>query len=243
MNNKKEWFSEWFDSEYYHILYSNRNEAEAENFIGNLYHELNLKPGQKVMDLACGKGRHSFTLNKLGLNVTGLDLALNSIEAANQFSNETLKFGVHDMREKYPENNFDVVFNLFTSFGYFDEQTDNEKVLKCINENLKPNGILVIDFMNEHKVVSNLVKKEEKTVQEIKFIINRRTTEKHIYKNIQFLDYEFEERVQRVSLKDFIQLFEKTGFKLKNVFGNFNLNEFNLETSDRLVLIAEKVSF
>ena len=240
MSNKKEWFSKWFDSEYYHILYSNRNETEAENFIGNLYHELNLKPGQKVMDLACGKGRHSVTLNKLGLNVIGLDLASNSIDSANKFSNKSLRFGVHDMRKQFPENDFDVVFNLFTSFGYFDEQTDNEKVLKCVYNNLKPNGVLVIDFLNEHKVVSNLVKKEEKTVQEIKFNINRRTTEKHIYKKIQFLEYEFEERVQRINLKDFIKLFEKTGFKVKNVFGNFNLNEFNAELSDRLILVAEK---
>lgn len=237
---KNEWFASWFDTPYYHTLYKNRDEKEARQFVINLVEHLELDKPNHILDLACGRGRHSVTLNELGYNVLGVDLSAESIASASKNKSNTLNFSVHDMRTVIEGEQFGAIFNLFTSFGYFDEQTDNEKVLKCINENLKPNGILVIDFMNEHKVVSNLVKKEEKTVQEIKFIINRRTTEKHIYKKIQFLEYEFEERVQRINLKDFIKLFEKTGFKVKNVFGNFNLNEFNAELSDRLILVAEK---
>jgi 2-polyprenyl-3-methyl-5-hydroxy-6-metoxy-1,4-benzoquinol methylase len=133
----KEWFEAWFDTSYYHSLYKNRDEIEAKKFIENLVHFLKLKNGQPVLDLACGKGRHSITLNELGLNVLGVDLSKNSIESAKNSENETLKFDIHDMRENLSSNSFDVVFNLFTSFGYFDNLTDNSKVIKYISKMLK----------------------------------------------------------------------------------------------------------
>ena len=67
--SSKEWFAEWFDTTYYHTLYKNRNDEEAEQFISKLLSFLNLKENASVLDLACGKGRHSVTLNKHDLTV------------------------------------------------------------------------------------------------------------------------------------------------------------------------------
>ena len=64
---KQEWFESWFDTSYYHTLYSKRDENEAKEFIVNLVEFLKIDPKSKVLDLACGKGRHSLTLNELGL--------------------------------------------------------------------------------------------------------------------------------------------------------------------------------
>lgn len=239
-----EWFANWFDTKYYHILYRNRDEVEAERFIGNLIQFLDLKKSQKVLDLACGKGRHSITLNKLGLDVLGVDLSPNSISLASESESDTLKFGVHDMREIMPNVKFDGIFNLFTSFGYFDSLEDNQKVIHSIGEMLNENGVAVIDFMNARKVIKNLVKKEEKEVEGILFKIRREFDGNHIFKHINFEDenqeFSYTERVQGLMLEDFQSLFEKENLSLTDIFGNFDLEPFNKVDSDRLIMVIRK---
>lgn len=240
----KEWFESWFDTSYYHSLYKNRDENEAKLFVTKLVRFLKLTKNQSALDLACGKGRHSITLNELGLNVVGVDLSKNSIECAKKHENETLKFGVHDMRENLSPNSFEIVFNLFTSFGYFDNFTDNEKVIQSIHNMLTDKGILVIDFMNSEKSISNLVLEETKKVDEIDYVISRKYDGHHIFKNIQFSDqgkdFKYTERVQALKLKDFENLLISNKFEIIHIFGDFNLNPFDEKQSDRLILIATK---
>ena len=125
----KQWYASWFDTPYYHILYKDRDYSEARGFMDNLTDYLNIPECGKILDLACGKGRHSVYLNTLGYHVTGVDLSEQSITHAKQFENENLKFDVHDMSKAYPDT-FDAVFNLFTSFGYFNQESTNIQVLK-----------------------------------------------------------------------------------------------------------------
>lgn len=242
--SKKEWFSTWFDTEYYHTLYKDRNDEEAELFISNLLEHLGLPKHSKLLDLACGKGRHSITMNKLGYNVIGADLSANSIEFAKQFENDQLKFIVHDMREVLPNTHFDGIFNLFTSFGYFDNLEDNVKVLNAIHHMLQHRGILVIDFMNASKVIRHLVHEEEKVIDGLQFSIRREADENHIFKHIAVYDNStqsnYSERVQAIMLTDFEELLTLTGFELISTFGDFNLNPFNEENSDRLIIVAQK---
>jgi SAM-dependent methyltransferase len=238
------WFVDWFNTKYYHILYKNRDEQEAKDFIQKLVEFLAIKPNTKVLDLACGRGRHAVTLNELGMDVVGLDLSNESIAYAQQFSNDTLHFDVHDMRLPL-KSKFQYVFNLFTSFGYFDEASENEKVLQSVNEALPSEGILVIDFMNAYKVIKNMVKEETKQIDALSFQIHRSYDGNHIYKDISFVDggqnYHFTERVQALQLEDFELLLTKTGFKVNHLFGNFKLEHFEKESADRLIIIAEKI--
>ncbi|MDR6131123.1 SAM-dependent methyltransferase [Chryseobacterium sp. SORGH_AS_1175] len=152
-----EWFESWFDTPYYHLLYSNRDYTEAESFITALTSELQLPPGSRIIDLACGKGRHSVFLNKLGYDVLGLDLSRQSIEHNKQFENQTLLFDVHDMRNPIEADPMDAVFNLFTSFGYFESERDDKKVFKSVYDVLKPGGFFVLDYLNESFVKNSLV--------------------------------------------------------------------------------------
>ena len=145
----KDWFTEWFDTPFYHQLYKSRNYAEAPFFIDNLEKTLHFKQSDAFLDLACGKGRHSIYLNSKGYDVTGIDLSQNNIEAANQSQNKHLHFFVHDMRETFRPNSFDFVLNLFTSFGYFEDNYDNFRAIKAISENLKSGGKLVLDYIHE----------------------------------------------------------------------------------------------
>lgn len=241
---KTEWFEEWFNTPYYHILYKNRNYHEAEVFVSNLVCRLDIQPEDHVLDLACGKGRHSVFLNKLGLKVTGADLSINSIEAARALENERLHFIRHDMREVIPGAEFDFVVNLFTSFGYFDDQADNLKVLHSIHQMLTPEGKLVIDFFNLDYVVREMKAVEVKTVEGIDFHITKRFDGKHIYKQITFTDkgkaHTYTERVQGLGMADFEKLLGMAGFTITDTFGDFQLHPFDAQQSDRLILIATK---
>jgi SAM-dependent methyltransferase len=244
MTEQKEWFESWFDTSYYHTLYKHRDFDEAERFIKNLLDYLNLPDDAICLDLACGKGRHSIFLNKNGLNVTGLDLSANSISEAKPFENDRLTFDVHDMREVYKESSYDIIFNLFTSFGYFDNHSDNLKVLKSMHEMLKPGGLVVIDFMNVHKTIRHLVESESKEIDGIMFNIERSYDGEHIFKNIAFEDngksYEYQERVQAINRSTFLELFKETDFEVLDTFGNFSLEPFDLESADRLIFIGKK---
>ncbi|MFT7335885.1 MAG: SAM-dependent methyltransferase [Porticoccaceae bacterium] len=234
------WFSSWFDTDYYHILYKGRNYREAQVFMDNITHYLNLPEKAKVLDLACGKGRHSIYLNQLGFDVLGADLSENSIAIANKNANKTLHFKVHDMRDPFEEK-YDAIFNLFTSFGYFENDEDNLKTLKSIKESLSEYGFAVIDFMNVTQVLNTLVPEETKTVDDINFHIKRYLKDGYIYKEIDFEDkgqsFHFTERVKALTLNDFETLMEEAGIYLLDIFGDYKLKKFHKTESERLIMI------
>ncbi|WP_431136641.1 class I SAM-dependent methyltransferase [Psychroserpens mesophilus] len=236
----QQWYASWFDTPFYHILYKDRDHSEAQLFMDNLTEYLNLPEHGKILDLACGKGRHSMYLNSLGYHVTGVDLSENSIAYAKQFENETLQFDVHDMCKPYGKT-FDAVFNLFTSFGYFKNEDDNLKTIKAIKANLNEYGFGVIDFMNSDYVIENLVSEDIKTVEGIDFHLKRHVEDGYILKTITFRvnnqDYSFQERVKALTLADFEVLFEKAGVYLLDVFGDYKLHPFHKNTSERLIMI------
>ncbi|MFD1015814.1 class I SAM-dependent methyltransferase [Winogradskyella rapida] len=234
------WYASWFDTPYYHILYKDRDYTEAQTFMDNLTDYLNLPEGAKILDLACGKGRHSVYLNSLGYQVTGVDLSEQSITHAKQFANETLDFKVHDMSQPYPET-FDAVFNLFTSFGYFDDEKCNLETIKAIKSELNTYGFGVIDFMNTNFIIEQLIPEDTKTVDGITFHQKRSVKEGYIIKDISFeadgQHFEFQERVKAFTLKDFELLFEKAGVHLLDVFGDYKLNKYHSQTSERMIMI------
>ncbi len=234
------WFSSWFDTPYYHILYKDRNDTEAHAFMDMLTNYLNIPETGTILDLACGRGRHARFLNKIGYDVTGVDLSENSIAFAKQFENHRLKFDVHNMCEPYGKQ-FDAVFNLFTSFGYFDNEEDNLNTIKSIKANLNEFGFGVIDFMNSDFVIDNLVPEEVKVVDGIAFNLKRFVENGHIVKDISFTieerPYNFQERVKAFNLQDFKTLFEKANVHLLDVFGDYKLQKFNNTSSERLVMI------
>ena len=234
------WFASWFDTPYYHILYKDRDYAEAQLFMDNLTEYLNLPENAKVLDLACGKGRHSIYLNKLGYQVTGADLSANSIAEAKKYENDTLQFKIHDMRQPFQEK-FDAIFNLFTSFGYFENDQDNLDTLKAIKESLTEYGFAVMDFMNVDYVIPNLVAEEVKEVEGITFHIKRYYKDHHIFKEIRFSDqgqdYFFTEKVAALTLQNFEDLMQQADIYLLDVFGDYKLNKFNPKTSQRLIMI------
>lgn len=240
----KKWFQNWFSSPYYHILYHQRNDEEAEFFIDNLCSYL--KPGIncRLLDIACGRGRHSVYLNKKGYDVTGIDLSDSSIRFAKQFENEKLHFFVHDMRYLFYINYFDIAFNLFTSFGYFETEKDHVSALKTFRKSLKKDGILVLDYFNSEKIIRHLTQQEVKHVDGIDFYISKKVADGKIVKSISFehknKDYSFKEEVKAFTFSDFERMFKNSGFRILNHFGDYSLNPFDENTSNRLIFICQK---
>jgi SAM-dependent methyltransferase len=240
----QDWFASWFDTPYYHILYQYRDDTEARVFIDKLFAHLNPGQADKILDLACGRGRHAIYMNQKGFDVTGYDLAEENINFARQFENAHLHFAVRDMRSDLGTAAFDWVFNLFTSFGYFEDEGDDLRAMQSIAHCLKPEGKLVLDFMNVKRVSSRLVPKEVKTAEGIEFHIQRYADETHIIKEIAFeadnRNWKFEERVKKYTKADFQQLFQEVGLQPLAYFGSLDLEPFDTDKSDRLIMIVAK---
>jgi len=242
MTTASKWFKSWFNTPYYHLLYNKRDYKEARFFMSNVVSYLKLKQGDSILDLACGKGRHAIFLNSLGFNVTGIDLSENSIYEANKFKNDTLHFRVHDMRDPFI-NKYDAIFNLFTSFGYFEDDNEDIKVLKNIKNGLKPKGIAVIDYLNVTKSIAHLVPQEIEKRGTIDFKISRFVKNGFINKTIRFNDgdknFTFTEHVKCLDADKFNKYLNEVGLKLIDCFGDYDLNPFNKNTSDRLILVIK----
>lgn len=234
------WYTSWFNTPYYHLLYKDRDHREAAQFMNTLTSYLNLKENDTILDLACGKGRHAKYLSRKGFDVTGVDLSEESIAYAKQFENSKLHFEIHDMCLPFPQQ-FDAVFNLFTSYGYFENDVDNLRTIQAIRAELKPEGYGVIDFLNVKLAIQNLVPSETKKVGNIVFAIEKYVENGFIFKDIRFTDqgkeYFFTERVKALELEDFKAYFKEADVELKAVFGDYHLNEFDENTSERLILI------
>ena len=244
MIDNNEWFVSWFDSKYYHILYSDRTDYEAHNFIYQLKNHLSLDSKEKVLDLGCGRGRHSKTLSEFFKTLDGIDISKENIDFATSNKSKNQNFYISDMRNFKMSNSYGYIFNLFTSFGYFDDLSDNVKVLENCNHHLKKNGLLIIDFLNANKI-----KKTIKNIQEIKkinniiFEIDKYILNNYIFKKIKIIDGDsvlnFVEKVQLFELDDFIKMLEKTGFTEISAFGDYKMNPYH-SNSNRLILCAKK---
>jgi ubiquinone/menaquinone biosynthesis C-methylase UbiE len=242
------WFKNWFNSPYYHLLYFNRDETEAAAFIAKLIEYLKPAPGSTMLDVACGKGRHSMQLASLGYDTTGIDLSEESIEEALKMENDKLHFYQHDMRLPFWINYFDYAFNFFTSFGYFNTQRENDNSIRTIARSLKPHGTFVMDYLNVHYAEDHTIHHSQKEIDGINFIITKWYDETHFYKKIEVEDETltepivYTEKVSKFSLGHFTEMFAYQGLQIKEVFGDYNFNHYNIKTSPRLIMIAEKIS-
>lgn len=239
-NNKSEWYLDWFNSPFYHLLYKERDSSEATYFMNNLINKLQIDKNSSILDLACGRGRYSLYLSNIGHKVTGIDISKENISEAKKNESDKLNYILHDMR--YPLNQkFDLILNLFTSFGYYEKDAENLSVIKSIKSNLETDGQAVIDFFNIDYILDNLVEKEEKNIDKTKFIINRYLENDLLVKDISILlnnkSYKFQEKVKAYRMDDFLAMFKNCNLKLKEIYGDYKLNSFNKNSSNRLIMV------
>ncbi len=244
---QKEWFGSWFDSEYYHLLYKNRNEAEAATFITNIVSHLQLPAGAAIVDVACGKGRHCVQLHKLGFDVTGIDLSANSIAYAQQFATKGLQFLQQDMRRVFCSNCFDAVLNCFTSFGYFSQLHHNQLAAATLVAAAKKGAFIVVDFINVVPAIAKIGAGTHQIIKEAEatFTVTKKVINGIIQKNIEVQTatgemLHFEENVQAITQLQLQSFFIEAGAEVVSIFGNYELGNFEENTSPRLILVLKK---
>jgi len=241
--DREEWFETWFDTRYYHILYGNRDEHEARQFIDALLRFLAPRSGATFLDIACGRGRHAINLTEYGYEATGIDLSENSIAEARKHTSDKLHFFVRDIREPLNVGMYDYALNLFTSFGYFDDIDEHVMAIRNIVDSLKPGGQFVLDYLNIEYVKHHLIKEEMCERSGVCFNLSRSLDQRFLYKHIQVKEGDavhcFEERVMAFTLRDLYDMLEQSGLKPVHCFGNYDLAPFTPD-QPRVIIIAQK---
>ena len=239
------WIQEWFGSEYYSMLYRHRDCNEAKLFLDNLISFLKLSRQSSVLDCGCGKGRHSIYLSEKGFDVTGVDISEKNIEEAKTSEKNNLTFYVHDIRNLLRINYYDMALSLFTSFGYFENDSENEKIIKSMSAAVKPKGWVVLDFMNAVKEMKELIPYEKFSIDKIGFEIRRKCNagciEKEVLISENGKDSFYTERVRIYTVSDFKSFFSKNKLEIVHLFGDYHLSLYDENTSDRLIFICRKI--
>ncbi len=247
--NQKTWFKDWFNSPYYHLLYKNRNDSEAQLFIESLIDFLQPQKNARMLDVACGKGRHSKVLADLGFDVTGIDLSTESIAEAKKDESDSLHFYEHDMRLPFWINYFQFAFNFFTSFGYFKTEREHNNTIRSIAQSLVPKGTFVIDYLNVLYAEDTLIKSAHTEIEGIHFHVSKWHTDQHFFKQIQVADatsnalkHLYTEKVAKFTLADFTDMLSYQGLQIQEVFGNYQLGAYDARKSPRMIIVAKKIN-
>jgi SAM-dependent methyltransferase len=252
------WYKSWFNTQDYLDLYKHRDEEDAKRIVTLLFKNIKLNKGSDVLDLACGNGRHSVLFVKRGYNVTGIDLSEFLIKQAKEKLKKeyrkylsNLRFEIRDMRNINHEKEFDLVVNIFTSFGYFESDKDNEKVIHSVSRSLKPGGYFLLDFINNYYLVNKIVHYDIKRERGKIIIQVREISNGFVQKDILIFRNDsargkypifnrFREKIRLYSIKDFESMFSKHKLKILEKFGNYSGSHYNINKSERLIILAQK---
>jgi SAM-dependent methyltransferase len=220
-----EWFEQWFGEEYLR-LYPHRDDDDAAAAVA-LIDRCHPLAGLRVLDLACGPGRHAAQLAARGARVAGLDLSLPLLSLARARTRGAVALVRGDMRRlPFRTGTFDIVVNLFTSFGYFADDAQHAAVIAGARALVGPGGVFVLDYLNAAAVRANLVPHEERRVSSQHVVIERRIADdgRHVVKEMHLLDdgRSFLERVRLFTPEELACLLEDAGFVVRHRFGNYD---------------------
>jgi len=244
------WFEKWFSSKFYLELYQHRDEEDARWIINLLQRSIPVNTRSSVLDIACGSGRHSLELARRGFDVTGFDLSKFLISEAKKGLKESkekdlkVNFLIKDMRYFNFKNSFDIAVNIFTSFGYFDNDEENFSVIRNVSDSLKSGGYFVFDFLNKRYLEDNLISITKQKHGSTSVIQRRKIEDGFVKKIITISEgdkiLEFNETLRLYSLIEFKKAFEGYGLMIRNLFGDYFGNKFHRTKSQRLIIIAKK---
>lgn len=241
------WFKDWFNSENYLKVYSHRDESEAERLVELIVKSLGIKSDSKILDMACGSGRHAVIFAKRGFDVTAVDLSqmlLSDAKATARENDVKINFVLSDILDFQTTQRFSLSLNLFTSFGYFDDDEDNFRVILKAYDLLIDGGYFVIDYFNKNYLLKNLIPTTVFSENGLRITQNRAIQGTRVVKNITIENggsvEEFYESVRLYSYDEMLDYINKTGFSIFKEYGNYNGNNFINESSPRLIIFAKK---
>jgi SAM-dependent methyltransferase len=245
------WFRDVFTDEYLRTLPPNLDQV-TERDCKFIERSLSLQPGSRILDLACGFGRHALSLAPRKYDVVGLDLSMALLQrglAEAQRRNLSIKFVHGDMRSMNFNAIFDGCYLWQTSFGYFDDPT-NFKVLQGVHHSLKPGGRFLLDVVNRDFIVTDMPSRCWWEGRECIFLeetdFDHVTSTLHTKRSFIYEDgtppLEQNSYVRLYSLHELLALFPRAGFRVLEVSGELHhRGRFLGPNSPRIVILAEKV--
>jgi cyclopropane fatty-acyl-phospholipid synthase-like methyltransferase len=245
MEKKKDWHTHWFNEDYLK-LYVHRNQKEADHQVNFLFQALNLKPGMRLLDFGSGAGRHSYAFARQGLSVTGIDTSKILINEAMKWFhlgkiNLDLTFLQADIRHFTSAEKFDVIVSLFTSFGYFDDDS-NQEILRKVHDELKVNGQFILDYLHPHEVMRNLVSYEEKIVDGESVIVKKNIEGDCVVKTIIFPENTYYECIKLYSRKVLEEMLAKNGLEVIEVWNDYEGKDWR-QQGDRQIFRCRRSAF
>lgn len=239
------WYEESFGDDYL-IVYKHRDTAGAYDEVRAMIGWLELPQGASVLDLCCGMGRHSLALADFGYRVTGVDLSgVLLAEARSRDTARRVEWLQGDMRRIPATGPFDAVVNLFTSFGYFEDDAENEAVVREIVRVLKPGGRFIIDFLNAPYVRAHLVPHSVRREGELLIEEQRASEDGFIKKTIVVREpgkpkRRYYEQVKEYSLEQFRKMTAAAGLRIDDVYGGYDGRSYEPVDAPRLILTGTK---
>jgi SAM-dependent methyltransferase len=237
------WYKEWFGTRYYKLLYGHRDEQDARAWVDVIVQHGGMRPGMRLLDLGCGRGRHARLFAEHGLKVTGIDLSSASIDDARS-EGPGVEFLVHDMRKPFAREQYDAVVCLFTSLGYSEDRADDQRAVENAALALVPGGLLVLDLLNGALVRAGLVEEECQRSGDVYFTIRRCVEVNDIVKRIRVAErgeeHEFMERVHAWTRAEVCAMVERAGLRIGSVTEGPDPRPFDEGRSPRIVVWARK---
>lgn len=240
------WFERSFREDYV-LVYRHRDEESADQEVANLLARLPIKQTGRVLDLCCGSGRHARAFARRGYEVVGVDLSDVLLQLArDQNRYENLALYQYDMREIPFADEFDIVVNLFTSFGYFNTDEENMQVVANMAKALKQGGQVVIDYLNPSYVKANLIPSSTKEIEGLYIEERRWIVDGYVKKRIMVKDVEADEpreyleQVRLYEAHEMKEMMERAGFTDIQLFGDYSYTTYEQAASPRMIFFAEK---
>jgi SAM-dependent methyltransferase len=234
-----EWFEEWFGEEYLQ-LYPHRDDAEADRAVALIRRTVPFQPGWRVLDVACGAGRHARAFVEAGARCTGLDLSWTLLRLARQATNAPLVRA--DMRQlPIRPGSMDLTVNLFTSFGYFERDTEHTAALKEMISTVRPGGWFVIDFLNPAAVRRRLVPEETLELAGSTIEVKRSVSPdgRYVCKSIRSpKGQRYTERVRLFEPDQMSSMLEAAGVTVRFRFGDYDAAPLTAE-SPRTIFLGQ----
>lgn len=240
---EEEWFTHWFNQDYLH-LYAERDDEEAERQVAFLIDQLHLTGKEKILDIGCGAGRHAFAFAKRGFSVVGIDISKELIhEAQNKLEKHPtlfLTFVEGDMRNLEGMGKFDLVINMFTSFGYFHTQEENGAIFAEIRKCLRLGGQFFLDYLHPFHIKQSLIRHEEINVLGEKVVIDKDIIGERVIKKICFPGRIYKENVALYSKEEVEQMLHEHRLQVRKVWDDYQGNPWK-ERGDRQLFLCTAI--
>ncbi len=245
------WYTEFFNEDYLKIYSERLSHDVTERETSFVVDSLGLQEGARVLDLACGHGRHAIALARRSMVVTGQDLNEDYLRKARA---DAVREGVEietvhgDMRDIPFTSEFDAVINMFTAFGYFDSDDEDVRVLQSVGNSLKGDGQLLLDTINREWVLANYVQNDWHTDDDGNTFLEHRefdlvTGRNHVTFTIVTADGTRRESpghdIRLYTLTELVSLFDALGLRVSATYGDYDGSPYAIN-SPRMIVVATK---